>query len=410
VSELNTNLTPAPADRRFRVVLSLIVAMTVVGLSNGLLLAYLPIRLAGMGFDPSVAGMLVAMLAVGGIIGCFVAGPLIQSLGQAKAFIAGGLLLLVSHAMTAVTADPTSWAIARVIYGIALTQLFIVSYGWINASVTNQARGTVQTLFYTSYIVALGVGGFGIAFLDVSGNMTPKVSMVLATLGLIPMLIPGLPETAVPKGFAIRPIRAWKISPVGFVGMFFVGGLTLLVQGFAPIYGQAIGFSPAQIGLMLLLMQIGIIAVQMPAGFVSDKLDRRWVLVICAVMITVFSGITSQVTGLNFYLLVAAFGLWAGATETIFSIATAQSNDHARSDEYVMLSATLTTVWSVGAFVIPAATSLLTDIMGPTAYMYVAGALALSYAVFVGVRMTMRDVPEPNASTEAAALYEPPRL
>ena len=62
-----------------------------------------------------------------------------------------------------------------------------------------------------------------------------------------------------------------------------------------------------------------------------------------------------------------------------------------------------------GATLIPALTSVLTKVIGPEAYMYVAGALGLIYAAFVGVRMTMREVPEPDPATEAHAIHEPPR-
>ena len=126
-------------------------------------------------------------------------------------------------------------------------------------------------------------------------------------------------------------------------------------------------------------------------------------------MITAFAGLTSQISGLNFFLLVAAFALWAGATETIFSISTAQANDHARSDEYVMLAASLTMIWSIGATIIPAATSLLTKFFGATAYMYTAGVLGLIYAAIVVVRIFMRQQPEPDAASAPHAIHEPPR-
>ena len=400
---------PIPADRRVRVVVSLIVSMTLVALGNGLLFAFVPIRLAGLGFEPFVAGTLIVVLAVGGFIGCFVAGPMMKRFGMARAYIIGLAMLLCAHAILASTAAPLPWGVSRLIYGIAVSQLFVVTYSWINGSVTNQARGRVQTVFYSCFIVGMGVGGYGISFMDVTTNVSPRVSMVLTTLAVIPLLIPGLPTVNVAQDSAIRLKRTWQISPVGFMGMFFVGGLTLLVQGFAPIYGQAVGFAPAQIGFMLLLMQIGIIGVQIPAGVISDRWDRRWVLIVCALMITAFAGLTSQVTGLNFLVLVAAFALWAGATETIFSISTAQSNDHAKSDEYVMLAATLTMIWSIGATLIPAITSVFTKFFGATAYMYTAGALGLIYAIFVAVRMTMRTGPEPDSTAEAHAIHEPPR-
>jgi len=384
----------APADRRVRVVVSLIVSMMLVGLGNGLLFAFIPIRMAGLGYEPFVAGALIVVLAVGGFVGCFVTGPLMKRFGTARAYLLGIAMLLSAHTILALTSDPFFWGLSRLIYGIAVTQLFIVSYSWINGSVTNQARGRVQAVFYSCFIVGMGVGGYGVSFVDVTTNMSPRVSIVLTLLAVIPLIIPGLPKVNIARDSAIRLRRTWQISPVGFMGMFFVGGLTLLVQGFAPIYGQAVGFQPGQIGFMLLLMQIGIIGVQIPAGIASDRWDRRWVLIVCALMITAF----------------AAFALWAGATETIFSISTAQANDHARSDEYVMLAATLTMVWSIGATVIPLLTSVLTKFIGPTAYMYTAGGLGLIYAVFVAVRITMREVPEPDPASEAHELHEPPRL
>ena len=104
--------------------------------------------------------------------------------------------------------------------------------------------------------------------------------------------------------------------------MLFAGGVTMLVQGYAPIFAQAKGFEPAQIGLMLLLMQLGIFVVPLSAGFVSDRVDRRWVIVACTVLIVGCAGFASEVAGLNFFL-VAAFGLWAGSTKAIFSVTSA---------------------------------------------------------------------------------------
>ena len=389
--------------------LTLIVSMSIVALGNGLLFAYVPIRLAALGFEPFVAGALIVVLAAGGFIGCFVAGPMMKRFGMARAYIMALAMLLVAHALLASTAHPLPWSVSRLIYGVAVSILFVVSYSWINGAVTNQARGRVQTVFYSSFIVGMGVGGFGISFMDVTTSMSPRVSIVLTLLASLPLLLPGLSSMTIARNSTVRLRRTWQISPVGFLGMFFVGGLTLLVQGFAPIYGQAVGFNPGQIGFMLLLMQIGIIGVQIPAGIISDRWDRRWVLVICALMITVFAGITSRISGLDFFLLVAAFALWAGATETIFSISTAQANDHAKSNEYVTLAASLTMIWSFGATIIPAVTSLMTKFFGVTAYMYAAGALGLVYAAFVIVRIFMRQQPNPDAASEAHAIHEPPR-
>ena len=238
---------PLPDQRRLRVVLTLIISMTLVALGNGLLFAYVPIRLAALGFEPFVAGALIVVLAAGGFIGCFVGGPMMKRFGMARAYMMALAMLLSAHALLAVTAHPLPWSLSRLIYGVAVSILFIVSYSWINAVVTNQARGRVQTVFYSSFIVSMGVGGFGISFMDVTTSMAPRVSIVLAALAALPFLLKGLPSANIAQDSAVRLRRTWQISPVGFLGMFFVGGLTLLVQGFAPIYGQAMGFSPVRL-------------------------------------------------------------------------------------------------------------------------------------------------------------------
>ena len=144
---------------------SLIISMTLVALGNGLLFAFVPIRLAGLGFEPFVAGTLIVVLAVGGFIGCFVAGPMMKRFGMARAYIIGLVMLLCAHAILALTADPLAWGVSRLIYGTAVSQLFVVTYSWINGSVTNKARGRVQTVFYSCFIVGMGVGGYGISFM-----------------------------------------------------------------------------------------------------------------------------------------------------------------------------------------------------------------------------------------------------
>ena len=149
------------------------------------------------------------------------------------------------------------------------------------------------------------------------------------------------------------------------------------------------------------------------AGFVSDRVDRRWVIVACTVLIVGCAAFASEVAGLNFFFLVAAFGLWAGSTEAIFSVTSAQASDHAQPEEYLSLSATLILVWSSGAVLVPGVTSVLTRLFGVSAFMIVAGVLAVVFLVFTLVRLRLREQPEPDLAADAAVdpgldLSDPP--
>ena len=65
-----------------------IVSMGLLAVGNGLLFAYVPVKLAAEGFAPWVAGAIITSLGAGGLIGCLLAGPLVRRVGHARVFAA----------------------------------------------------------------------------------------------------------------------------------------------------------------------------------------------------------------------------------------------------------------------------------------------------------------------------------
>ena len=131
--------------------------MVFAGFASGLIYAWVPIRLSALGYDPSVAGMLISVTAVGGVLGCFITGALVRRLGQARTWLLALGMLLISYATLAFTEQPLFWGLGRLAYGVAMTQLFVVGGGWFNALVTNRFRGRVGGL-NTLFVVGIGRG------------------------------------------------------------------------------------------------------------------------------------------------------------------------------------------------------------------------------------------------------------
>ncbi|MDF1750468.1 MAG: MFS transporter, partial [Alphaproteobacteria bacterium] len=296
-----------------------------------------------------------------------------------------------------------AWIGARFAYGFAVTGLFIISQSWLNDSCPNEWRGRVMAIFYMSYVLCIGLGGYIIAWIDLSTPIGPMIAVLFGALAVVPVGLTNLPAPPPPEAVTVAFRAVWRISPVGLVGLLAAGGLSMMVQGFAPIYAQATGYSQADIGLLVFLMQFGMIAVQMPLGALSDRIDRRIVLIIACVIIVIFALICTRLDGINLWLMIALFGIWAGASETIYAVGTAHANDRAEPQYYVSLSMTMLFAWSASAFILPGATTVLTSFLGVTSYMYVASVIAFIYALFVAYRM-MRREPVPMEDQEA---YEP---
>lgn len=381
---------------------SIITSMSLMALGTGVMLAFIPFTLVRAGFPSWVAGSAITAIAAGGIAGCLTAGPLIRRVGHARVFACFSGLVVLSGAMVALGTDPAMWIVARFLYGIAANGNFIVAQSWLNHSADNSWRGRAMSVFYMAYVVGLGVGSLVFGWLPDDGARAPVVAVIFAALGILPIGLTRLPNPPPPERTSVDFAAAWKISPVGMVGIAASGGLSMLVQGFTPIYVAAKGFGQDEIAWLMFLMQLGMLGIQLPLGALSDRVDRRYVLLLaCGIIVaSAFVAIVNPIAAL--IVLVPVFAIWSGATETIYSVAHAHANDRANSDDFVTLAATMLIVWSAAAFVLPAIATAATPMFGPKTFMYIVVVVALGFAVFVGLRVSRRPVP-PAAPTEAEA-------
>ncbi len=383
----------------FMAVGSIIISMGLLAVGNGLLFAFVPIKLAEAGFPPWVAGAIVTALAGGGLIGCLITGPMVRRVGHARVFATHTALNILGVLLIAMGPETVLWIVARGLYGISAAGLFIVSQSWLNDACENSWRGKIIAMFYMIYVLAIGGGAFLLRFISLDGAQAPLVAIFFAALAILPVSLSRLPAPPPPASVTIAIRAVWRISPVGLVGLVAVGGLTMLVQGFAPIYASAVGYGKNDVALLMFLMQFGMIGIQYPLGILSDRMDRRYVLIIAAIIVVVTAAIATRMDTSTLLWMALVFAIWAGSTESIYSIASAHANDRGDPEYYVSMSSTLLLAWSVSGLVLPALTTALTPVLGPEAFMYMAIAIAALYGLFVLYRVTRR-VPTPGEDTE----------
>lgn len=389
---------PAPAIAIASVVLS----MALVAVGNGLMFAYIPVRLGIEGVDPAWAGTIVTGLAAGGLAGCILTGPLVRRVGQARAFMVLSALIALSNAAIGAGPHPWLWIAARALYGFAICGLFVVAQSWLNDVVANAVRGRVMAVFYVAYIAGLGVGYYTLALVDIKTAAAPLIGIAFTALSILPVGLTRLAQPPAPQAASVNLRLAWRISPVGLVGMLAVGGLSLTISGFAPIHATAKGYSQGDVALLLSAMPIGTLILQIPFGWISDRTDRRYVL-IAASLLTVLAGMLAiGFDGGALMALVVIYILWDGAAESIYSLASAHAADRASKQELVALSSSMLFAWSLSGFVIPGIVTMLSAVYGTQAFIYVAIVIAAAYCLFVLWRVfTTRPVPAEEAGSFA---------
>ncbi len=366
----------------------IIVSMMFMAAASGLGFAYIPIRLAELGFEAWVASAMFPALSFGGLIGCLVTGWMLRQSGHARIFMTFYAIIILSFLLILIFDNPAVWVFSRILYGFGINGAFIVAQSWLHDSCTDAIRGRVISFFYVSYVVSLGFGSFMIGYLDVESHIPMAICVCLVTAAILPVGLTRLRQPEAPEGINIQIRKLWSVSPVGLMGMLCVGGLTMTLQGFAPIYAGSLDLKPADIGLLMLMMQMGLLVVQLPMGALSDVIDRRFVLMIVSTM-SITLGIIALLTesNLNFFLLVLVFALWSGSIETFYSVSSALANDRADPKDYVFLSSTQMLVWSFGAFIVPMMSTVLLFYFPVTVFMWILLGISVFFANFVFLRI-----------------------
>jgi MFS family permease len=186
-----------------------------------------------------------------------------------------------------------------------------------------------------------------------------------------------------PEAASIALRLAWRISPVGFAGMLAAGGLSMLVTGFAPIHATAIGYSQDQVATLLLAMPLGTLLMQIPLGWISDRTDRRYVLIAASIIVALAGIVAVNVGGASLAVMIAIYIVWSGTSDSVYSLSSAHANDRAGKDDLVTLSSSMLFAWSVAGFVVPGIGTVLTGLYGTQSFMYVVIAIATAYTAFV---------------------------
>ena len=149
--------------------------------------------------------------------------------------------------------------------------------------------------------------------------------------------------------------KVYKASHVAVVGAFVGGLATSSYWVLGPVVATNVLPEGGSIGIFLASAVAGGMLLQLPAGRLSDKIDRRLVLAILA-----FTGAASCALALlpfdNPALLYLAMFLLGGTTFPLYSISLAHANDNT-SLSLIEVGSVILLVHSAGAVVGPIVTS-----------------------------------------------------
>ncbi len=370
----------------------LLLGIGLLMVGNGIQGTLLGVRGALEGFSTFQLSVVMSAYYLGFLFGSRMTPELIRRVGHVRVFAALGSLISAGLVMFAAIPDWVAWALLRVLIGFSFCGVYITAESWLNNAATNETRGQTLSLYMIVQMIGVITAQGLLNLADPAGWMLFVIPSVLVSLAFTPILLSINP---VPVFDSTKPMsfrRLYRASPLGCVGMFLVGGLASALFGMAAVWGTLAGLNVARISIFIGAIFLGGLLFQYPIGWMSDRMDRRRLLTIIAILGAVVMAMAVALP-LGFGLLVVVALVIGGVANPLYSLLLAYTNDYLDNSDMAAASAGLLFINGLGAIAGPLITGWMMAQMGPDGFFVYIGLLCAILAVYAFWRMTRRAAP-----------------
>ncbi|WP_226579312.1 MFS transporter [Acuticoccus sediminis] len=375
-------------------VAALLLGTALLYLGYGLQATLIPLRADFEGFSRVAIGLLSSTYYAGFVAGCVFAPYLILRAGHIRAFAAMVSLVSAAALSFPLVTDEISWMLFRFGTGFCISGLLVIIESWLNEKATNATRGTVMSTYIVITYATISIGQLGVAVQPISSFTLFALCSIMLSIAAVPVALTKASQPAPIPVVKFNPGMLWSTAPAAFVGSFLSGVMAGSFNGLGSIFAIDSGFRTDEAAIFVSASVMGGAIGQYPLGRISDFVDRRLVLL----------GAASATATIAFLLafadflpdvMILCFGFVVGLTMLpVYSVAAAHAYDWTPSEDIVATSAALLVVFGVGSIVGPLIASTMMAIIGPGGLFLTIAVSAVSLAIFVSARITMRSRPK----------------
>lgn len=374
----------------FTAIAALLLAGFFLVAGNGLQTTLIAIRGNLEGFPLWLIGGFVSAYFVGFIAGSRLTPVFVKRVGHIRTFTALASVASATALAHSLLVDSVFWLALRVITGFCLVGLQMIIESWINERATNQNRGQVLGVYRIIDLAANTVGQVMITLADPAGYVLFALISILISIALVPV---ALTTTAAPQPIATAQLNVPKllrVSPLGAVGALSVGTANGAFWALGAVYVQRIGYDLTAVATFMSTVIIAGALAQWPMGLMSDRMDRRRVIILaaagaaCSAALIAILGSQSY---LSLLIFGGAFGLFA---MPIFGLSAAHANDFADADSFVEVAGGLFLLYGVGSIVGPLTVTVIMSLTTAAMFFVFIGCVYAALAGFGVFRMAQR--------------------
>ena len=359
--------------------------------AHGLQGTLIPLRASIEGFPTAATGTVMSSYFVGMLAGSVLSPALVRQVGHVRVFAALASLASVSVLMHALFVEFVFWTAMRVVTGFCYSGMYVVVESWLNQQATNRTRGRLLSLYMVTMFSGAASGQLFLNAADPGGFDLFLVVSILVSLALVPLLLAARPGPRPRRAQRLTVAEVYRASPLGVVAAVLTGVIHGVLFGMGAIYAREIGLEVGELAWFMALVMIGALCSQWPLGWLSDRFDRRRVMLGAALVggaapAAVAGGLAEPAGTVAFAMM---FVLGAAALP-LYSLCISQVNDYLSPRQMVGASGTLVFVTGCGLIAGPLAAALAIETMGPPGYLVCLATVHAVLAGFIVFRMARR--------------------
>lgn len=368
--------------------LLLSIALLIAG--HGLQSTLLPLAGAQFDFSDVAIGTISSSYFFGLVLGCIGAPYVIMRAGHIRAFAALVSLMSGAAILHPIVVEPITWSVIRIVSGFCLAGFYMIVESWLNEQASNENRGTIMSIYILLVYASMTLGQVSITTMDVATFVPFAVASVAVSLAVIPVSLTTANQPAPITVVRFRPVKLYRTSPTALVAVLMIGVTQGAIWMMTPLYGIQIGLTINEAAFFAAAIMGTGALVQWPFGRLSDRFDRRLVLLGLAGAAVVISLVPSVLAIDGFWMamtLAVAIGV---ATQPAYAIAASHGYDYADPEEYVETSSGLTLAFGIGSAFGPLTASLLMDRAGPSGLFLLVAIVQFAMAAYIVSRLFQR--------------------
>lgn len=334
-----------------RRVFSVIFSVSIFSLTYGLSSPLLAFKLTDAGLSETMVGLNAAMHAAG----VFIVAPFLPTL-----FRRYRPMTLMLFSLTAIAAlflllgvmPPALWFLLRMGLGMFSEVIMVQTETWLNSTTVERARGKVLALYTAGMSLGYATGPLILAITGSDGNLAFYIAALLAGLAIFLMIASGMPRGPAEDHAPARLTESIRLAALPVMATLLNAAVEMLGLNFLSLYAVKLGWSETASALLISVLMFGAIVLQLPIGWLSDRLNRLVLMRNLAFLSAILAFIWPSILAIHWLSYVMLF-VWGGLFVGIYTVAITWVGERFKGSQLAGIYAAMSVAWATGALAGP---------------------------------------------------------